>query len=296
MTFISYAQNFEDVMLWRALKHVSEGFYIDVGAQDPDIDSVTHAFYDRGWHGVNVEPTEVYFVRLAAARPRDINLRLALGEAPGESTLFMIPGTGLSTLSAEIATQHGENGYVTDEICVEMATLAEICRRYARSDIHFLKIDVEGAEHRVLAGADFSVFRPWILVLESTRPLSQEEGYAAWEPSLLAAEYRFVWFDGVNRFYVAAERYDELAGHFRAPPNFFDGFQRAAENELLQKWQRAEARAAEASQQTVAAEARVVAAEARVEAMRTSLSWRVTRPFRRLHSRLTGLSRWKLRF
>ena len=27
--FISYAQNFEDVMLWRALKHVEKGFYID---------------------------------------------------------------------------------------------------------------------------------------------------------------------------------------------------------------------------------------------------------------------------
>ena len=32
MSFISYAQNFEDVMLWRALKHISEGFYIDIGA------------------------------------------------------------------------------------------------------------------------------------------------------------------------------------------------------------------------------------------------------------------------
>ena len=33
--FVSYAQNFEDVILWRTLKHIYEGFYIDVGAQDP---------------------------------------------------------------------------------------------------------------------------------------------------------------------------------------------------------------------------------------------------------------------
>jgi hypothetical protein len=45
MSFISYAQNFEDVMLWRALQHVERGFYIDVGANDPTIDSVTKAFY-----------------------------------------------------------------------------------------------------------------------------------------------------------------------------------------------------------------------------------------------------------
>ena len=49
---ISYAQNFEDVMLWRALKHVERGFYIDIGAQDPVVDSVSLAFYEQGWRGV----------------------------------------------------------------------------------------------------------------------------------------------------------------------------------------------------------------------------------------------------
>ena len=55
MTFISYAQNFEDVMLWRALKHINNGFYIDIGANDPVVDSVSLAFYENGWRGVHVE-------------------------------------------------------------------------------------------------------------------------------------------------------------------------------------------------------------------------------------------------
>jgi len=54
MTFISYAQNFEDVMLWRALGHVSAGRYIDVGAQDPVVDSVSKAFYEHGWRRIHV--------------------------------------------------------------------------------------------------------------------------------------------------------------------------------------------------------------------------------------------------
>ena len=58
MTFISYAQNFEDIRLWRALKFFENGFYIDVGANDPTHDSVTKAFYDRGWSGINVEPMQ----------------------------------------------------------------------------------------------------------------------------------------------------------------------------------------------------------------------------------------------
>jgi len=61
MTFISYAQNMEDVMLYRALKNIHQGFYIDVGAGDPTIDSVAKAFYDMGWSGINIEPVEAYF-------------------------------------------------------------------------------------------------------------------------------------------------------------------------------------------------------------------------------------------
>ena len=82
MTFVSYARNFEDVLLWRALRGVKNGFYVDVGAAHPDTNSVTRAFYDRGWSGINVEPTVELSLRLKAARPRDINVQIALGERP----------------------------------------------------------------------------------------------------------------------------------------------------------------------------------------------------------------------
>ena len=61
MSFISYAQNLEDVMLYRALKHVKRGFYIDVGAFNPLSDSITKAFYDHGWRGINIEPITEFF-------------------------------------------------------------------------------------------------------------------------------------------------------------------------------------------------------------------------------------------
>ena len=55
-SFVSYAQNYEDLMLWRALRHVEQGFYVDCGAYDPEEHSVTKAFYERGWSGINIEP------------------------------------------------------------------------------------------------------------------------------------------------------------------------------------------------------------------------------------------------
>jgi len=64
----SYAQNFEDVILWRALKHVERGCYVDIGAWDPVIDSVSLAFYEQGWRGLHVEPEPSAAARLRQAR------------------------------------------------------------------------------------------------------------------------------------------------------------------------------------------------------------------------------------
>src|SRR5690349_11165871 len=97
MTFVSYAQNCEDVMLYRALRDVAQGFYIDVGAAGPDVDSVTRAFYERGWRGINIEPVAACHEQLAAARPEDTNLPIAVADYRGTLAFNEIFGTGLST-------------------------------------------------------------------------------------------------------------------------------------------------------------------------------------------------------
>ncbi len=209
-------------MLWRALHNVVDGFYIDVGAGDPDEDSVTRAFYDRGWHGINIEPSPEYFEALLAARPRDITLRCLAGAALDEAPLHHFAGTGLSTTDAMLAARHVAAGWDSDIIRLPVLSLTEIWRRHARPTVHFLKIDVEGAEAEVLRGADFSVFRPWIVLAEATEPGSPTENWVGWDGLLTGAEYRFSWFDGLNRFYVAAEYWDALKSAFAAPPNVFD--------------------------------------------------------------------------
>ncbi|MGH7102685.1 MAG: FkbM family methyltransferase [Acetobacteraceae bacterium] len=226
MTFVSYAQNDEDILLWRALKAVAHGFYIDVGAAMVDGFSVSRAFHEHGWRGVNIEPVPEFCAELRATRPEDITLPIALGAADGERDFFTIPGTGLSTLEATIAHAHRADGRTVIAGRIAVATLAGICREYAERPINFLKIDVEGAEAEVLAGADFSRFRPWIIVIEAIRPGRPEPSHAAWEPALIASGYRFAWFDGLNRFYIAAEHEAALAPHFDAPPNVWDAFVR----------------------------------------------------------------------
>jgi FkbM family methyltransferase len=224
MSFVSYSQNFEDVILWRSLKDIEEGFYIDVGANDPELDSVTKAFYDRGWSGINIEPVEYWFKRLNHLRPRDINLKVAAGNFEGEIEMTEVVGTGLSTSVQSIADQHSKSNKMdTRRIVVNVKPLDMILNEYPKKDIHFLKIDVEGSEEAVINGINLKKFRPWIILVEATKPRSQELNYESWEDRILSSDYKFVYFDGLNRFYVATEKI-YLQSNFEVPPNFFDNF------------------------------------------------------------------------
>jgi FkbM family methyltransferase len=225
MPFISYAQNYEDVMLWRALRDVKGGFYVDVGAADPKEDSVTCAFYERGWSGINIEPLDGYFEKLVQERPRDTNLKVMVGKEPGVRTLYSFPGTGLSTFDPEISARHEQAGFVGQKVLVPVLTLTKILQDCAPPTIHFLKVDVEGAEAEVLEGLDLDRARPWIITVESTRPNSTVISRDKWEYLLTEHGYGIAYFDGLNDFYVADE-HSRLKEHFAAPPNVFDDFVR----------------------------------------------------------------------
>jgi len=224
MTFVSFAQNREDVVLFRALKDVTTGFYIDVGAHDPSLDSVTRAFYERGWHGINLEPSSYWFSRLEAARPRDTNLNLAASDANGELEFDEIAGTGLSTSNADIGRRHREAGiHPVTRRRVAAASLKSICEANAVTEVHFLKIDVEGTEKAVLAGMDFRKVRPWIVVVEAVDPISHAPTQNEWEHLLLDADYEFALFDGLNRFYCDRGRLG-IKQRLLAPANVLDKY------------------------------------------------------------------------
>ena len=229
--FVSHAQNFEDVMLHRALRHIPAGRWIDIGAAEPEADSVTLAFYERGWSGINVEPLAGPFARLQAARPRDINLNVAVGATPGETTLFVVgEETGLSTLHHDLAELNRAKGWPLETRPVKVTTLAQICAEHVHTDLHFLKIDAEGCELDILRGADFTSCRPWIVLLEAPDPGGPLPPVEAWENEVLTpAGYSFAYFDGLNRFYLAREHEPALRPAFAAPPNVFDHFIRAAD-------------------------------------------------------------------
>jgi FkbM family methyltransferase len=210
-------------MLWRALRHVEHGFYIDIGAHDPVVDSVSLAFHQRGWHGIHVEPVPHYAELLREQRPTDVVIQAAVGNGPPLLRFFETPGGGLSTADQEIADAHRKRGTHVQEITVPCIALSDVFALCAKNSIHWLKIDVEGYERQVLLSWNTSPARPWVVIVESTLPLTQIETHEKWDAILAGYDYEFCYFDGLNRFYVS-KSHPELRPAFLTPPNVFDDF------------------------------------------------------------------------
>jgi FkbM family methyltransferase len=191
---MSYAQNHEDVVLARCFPGTG-GFYIDVGAANPVAHSVTKWFSTRGWTGVNVEPHPLFFKMIEADRPSEFNVHAAVSDAAGELTYYEVPDSlGRSTLNPDWAEIYRQQGHAIVTHVVRTVTLTELCERYVRGPIDFLKVDAEGHELQVLRSMDFERWKPRVVVVEAT--------IDNWNHILLANGYRFGLYDGVNRYYV----------------------------------------------------------------------------------------------
>lgn len=200
---LSYAQNREDFLIAAFFPDVAAGHYVDVGAGHPEEHSVTKLLYDRGWSGINIEPIPELAAALRAQRPRDVTLQVALAATAGDAPFRQYSGWGLSTLSPDMVAEYESDPTPwTEEFTeytVETITLASVLEEHPLPDLHVLKLDVEGAEYDVLAGADWERFRPDLVCIE-TNHIRRD-----WFPILHAAGYEQVFHDGLNAYLLAAE-------------------------------------------------------------------------------------------
>jgi FkbM family methyltransferase len=215
---LSYAQRLEDYHLACALADQRQGFYVDIGAGHPVADNVSFWFYLQGWRGLVVEPQERLLALYRHVRPRDIASGSLIGREVGEAAFHVVEGLhGLSSMVERNARQAAAFGAAYGTVRRPVTTLAELCARHDVDRIDFLKVDVDGAETDVFAGADWSRWRPRIFVGEVVVPHGAGESWREWDAILRAQDYVFVLFDGLNRFYVAAEE-TELAARLPRVP------------------------------------------------------------------------------
>lgn len=194
--FKSYTKALEDLILFCIFYDVNNGFYIDIGANDPNIGSVTKAFYLRGWNGINIEPLPNKFQRLLKSRKRDINIQIGVGKIIGNASFF-----GDDARASLIKENSRNNSRV---ITINIDTMSNICNKYIpkKEIIQFCKIDIEGEEKNALLGYDFVNYRPKVFCIESTKPGTNIPCFDQWEFILFQNDYSFVYQYKVNRYYI----------------------------------------------------------------------------------------------
>lgn len=267
---ISFAQNGEDVRLWRVFDSQPTGLYVEVGGWRPEDDSISRSFYDRGWDGVVIEPVPELADAFRRARPRDQVIQVLAGAAAGEATLHAVPGTGLSTTVDQYAARHRLDGYEIRDTKVPVRRISDILAEQGVVEIHFMVIDTEGSESEVLAGLDLARHRPWVMIIEATEPRSTTDQSAEWDRAVTSSGYSLAAFDGLNRFYVPDER-SELAPLLATPPNVFDRYAPLHQVRLEEELRGLERARHELAAERDLAEREMVALQARLDLSRAQL-------------------------
>ncbi|WP_162245200.1 FkbM family methyltransferase [Geodermatophilus sp. Leaf369] len=293
------------------------GRYVEVGANHPTTSSITRAFYDRGWRGIEIEPVTAFVEAYRSERPGDTVVQAAITADDVDSVVVhVVAGTGLSTLDDSIIERHRADGWEANDEIVPARTLDDVLDEHltVQDPIHFMVVDVEGSEATVLESVDLDRWRPWVLVVEATAPNSTTQTHAEWESIVVGAGYEFCLFDGLSRFYVAAEHAAEMRPHLVSPANPLDVFvthdavvvearlrdqearitrlerERREALEDLIRWRgtvlsRWAAAASGGTSTSGAPTHEVVRLREELEAIRETVSWRVTAPLRTVQKR-----------
>lgn len=166
----SYAQEGEDLILWRLMEGQRAGFYVDVGAHHPIRFSNTYLFYVLGWSGINLDATPGSMSLFQRFRPRDINLEVAIGQPGGDGVLALFDEAALNTFDPAMALRYEASGYRRiGEQKLAKRPLGEVLRAHlpAQRSVDFLSVDVEGMDLEVLQSNDWRLCRPKYILVES---------------------------------------------------------------------------------------------------------------------------------
>jgi len=137
-----------------------KGFFVDVGSADGVVNSNSKVLEDLGWEGICVDP----FPANMSGR-RCAVFAYAVDSTGGKRVRFRKAG-GLGGIEEHLGSWKSDiQGYPVVE--VETRTLTEILSQAgAPPFIHYMSIDIEGAELEALKGLDLSRYRIGALTIE----------------------------------------------------------------------------------------------------------------------------------
>ena len=205
---VSYSQCGEDMMLDAIFYNVYNGIYVDVGANNPFIQSNTQYFYNKGWHGINIDALPGSMKRFNKIRVRDINIEAAISNDHSELTYYMFKSSFYNTFDREEIERLKTISELTGKLKIKTIKLSEIFESQNIEIIDFMSVDVEGLDLEVLKSNNWQKYRPKIIVIEAiTYSLLEIDHISKIKYFLESVGYKLFCNSPTNFFYIEIEFY-----------------------------------------------------------------------------------------
>lgn len=143
--------------------NLTDGFYLDIGANHPTSLNNTLFFENLGWKGLAFEPQTRLCERWKNTR-KNACLNIALGREDRE--IGFIQSDDENGLYSRVK-KNGDAG--SDTYKIKQKRLQTVLDEYNICKVDFASIDVEGYEYEVLEGIDFSKTEIRCIVIENDK-------------------------------------------------------------------------------------------------------------------------------
>lgn len=169
----SFSLGGEDLILRKIFKTKlmsgAPGYYADIGCAASAAASNTYLFYCYGWSGVCVDANPIFEPGFRKLRPRDKFLCAAV-PPEGVPPLYFAEhknNIGMSRVRASPSDFNDE--FKTPQPVPSKALRAIFAEALPQGQqLDFMSVDIEGGELDALGSNDWALFRPGVIVIETT--------------------------------------------------------------------------------------------------------------------------------
>lgn len=201
---LSHSMCGEDLVLKTIFgKNKRNGFYVDIGCNNPIQKSNTSKLYLKGWSGICADGNGALIKKFRRIRKRDICLQAIVSDDRREMVFYQDKKDHeYSSVDPDLGNQLRETHPNLEEIRMTSTTLSEIFDSHLGGrTIDLLCVDVEHHDLQVLKGNDFVKYRPAVICVEFDGKLGELDS-SELHAFLTGVNYEVLAFCTPNVYYA----------------------------------------------------------------------------------------------
>ena len=204
---VYYSQGGEDVHILTLLDDKANGFYIDIGCNDPIHYSNTFKMYTLGWTGILVDGNPQLIEKAKKVRKKDICINALVSNEVREMDFYLSGSNLISSVDPVHAASYTHLDSKTEKVRMSSVTIDQIIAQHVPEGktIDLLSIDVEGHDFAVLQSITLSKYRPRLIVIEDLGQMKNDLDNNEYVRYLKTHKYVLVSTDRQNLYFMPEE-------------------------------------------------------------------------------------------